>query len=202
MQLQTFDIFTINADAYYTSLEPAVNTDIANIKDILLTDAALEDKTIAIFEKHYIFNEFEIQDVDKGIIIKDLDDKIAASLIGNSFIATGLTNGITEIWYDLEVKSGLLSVHQTVQYPQQSVKGALKGSLMRLQFNFQQSDATLIGPIALQEKERIIALIKANNDDLKMYFESRKVLFQAQIKLKIQDQVAQNKQQEEERNHF
>ena len=202
MQLQTFDIFTINADAYYTSLEPAVNRDIAIIKDIELSESELESKTKAIFEKHYIFNEFDIQEVDKGIATEELDEQSASAIIGKSFITTGPVNSITEIWYDLEVKSGLLSVHQTVQYPQQVVKGLLKGSTMRLQFHFQQADAALIGPIALQEKEKIIELIKANNQDLKIYFESKKTLFQAQIKMKIQDKLAQNKAKDDEKKYF
>ncbi|RZM30240.1 MAG: hypothetical protein EOO88_01705 [Pedobacter sp.] len=202
MQLQTFDLFTINADTYYNSLESKIDNDVATTTEATLTDPELEQRTADIFNKHYIFNEFEIIDTDKGIITEHLDDATAANLIGNGFTPTAPTNAITEIWYDLEVKSGLLSVYQTVNFPPTTVKGVIKGSLIRLQFYFQSDDTTLIGPLALQEKDRFTDLVKANNAALKMYFDSKKIFFLAQIKAKIQDILAQNLKKKEERANF
>ena len=202
MQLQTFDLFTINADTYYNSLESKIDKDVATTTEATLTDPELEQRTSDIFNKHYIFNEFEIIDADKGINTEHLDDATAKSLIGNGFAPSESSNVITEIWYDLEVRSGLLSVHQTVNFPPTTVKGVIKGSLIRLQFHFQSDDTTLIGPLALQEKDRVTDLIKANNAELKMYFDSKKILFLAQIKAKIQDQLAQNLKKQEQRANF
>ena len=202
MQLQTFDLFTINADTYYNSLESKIDKDIATTTEATLTDPELEQRTSDIFDKHYVFNEFDIIDVDKGINTAYPDSDTAASLIGMGFTPSSPTNAVTEIWYDMEVKSGLLSVHQTVNFPPTTVKGAIKGSLIRLQFHFQSDDTELIGPLALQEKDRFTDLIKANNADLKMYFDSKKILFLAQIKAKIQDQLAQNLKKQEQRANF
>jgi hypothetical protein len=204
MQLKTFDIFTKNVQELYNELVKSIALNTEKITATSMSTVDVQQLQLDIFNKLYKYPVLELGDERPDFHTEDVEFNTAGNLIGNgfSFSSSSNTSSITQVDYFIKHNGNLDALSITEKYSKRSIRGVVMHDVINLQYHFQNSDTTVIGPLAKDQKNNIVDLLKSNNADINEFFKQKKSLFLLTIKNSIEEKIESNRKKIDDLGNF